>query len=178
MLDLFSHPYDAVAEATATEYLESLPVIEGESIVIVDVSGSMLLPNGQHSRLKIAAALAAEISIRSEIRTIYATAGNDNDLRHITIPLHSNGYLLWLQIKRAADDLGGGGIFLDQTIEYVRHYHVRPNNLFVLTDDHIGDVAPTFYRDALHIANLSVYGEYDFHATSLKLRNISEGTEL
>jgi hypothetical protein len=174
MLDLFSHPYDAVAEATAIEHLESLPVIEGESIVIVDVSGSMLLPNGQHSRLKIAAALAAEIRVRSEICAIYATGGSDNDRKHSTVPLHSNGYLLWLQIKRAVDDLGGGGIFLDQAIEYVRHYHVKPNNLFVLTDDHIGDYVPTFYRDALHLANLSEYGDYNFHAASLRLREETE----
>ena len=170
MLNLFSNPYDAVAEATAIEYLESLSVIEGDSIVIIDVSGSMLLPNGQHSRLKIAAALAAEISVRSEICAIYATSGSDNDLKHITIPLHSNGYLLWLQIKRASDDLGGGGIFLDQTIEFIRHYHVRPNNLFVLTDNHVGDYVPTFYRDALHLANLSEFGDYDAHAKTIGLR--------
>jgi hypothetical protein len=177
MLSLFSHPYDAAAETTASERLESLPVIDGESIVIIDVSGSMLLPNGAHSRLKLAAALAAEISIRSEICAIYATAGNDTDRKHSTVPLNSSGYLLWLQIKHAADYLGGGGIFLDQALEYIRHYHVKPNNLFVLTDDHIGDYIPTFFRDNLYVANLATYGEYEFHAASLGLLNFSEETD-
>lgn len=64
-LDLFDSPYSPANDDKVMKLARELPPLP-RSIIIVDVSGSMELPNGNYSRLQIAAALAAEIKLRAD----------------------------------------------------------------------------------------------------------------
>lgn len=143
LLTVFSDHYVASDEASALEQIAALPRLQGFTLVIVDVSGSMEFPAGNCSRLTVAAALAAELKARSDSCVVYASAGSDTEKRHQTSPLHYDGYLLLMALKRACLDMGGGGMFLQQAEEYIRHYHVRPDRLIVITDEE-QDYEPKF----------------------------------
>jgi hypothetical protein len=135
LLTVFSEHYVASNEALALEEIGALPRLQGFSLVIVDVSGSMEFPVGNCARLTVAAALAAELKARSDSCTVYASAGSDTEKRHQTNPLPYDAYLLLMALRRACLDMGGGGMFLKQAEEYVRHYHVRPDRLVIITDE-------------------------------------------
>jgi len=135
LLTIFSEHYNASDEALALEQIGKLPKLKGFSLVIVDVSGSMEFPAGNSSRLTVAAALAAEIKARSDSCAVYASAGSDTEKYHQTSPLPYGGFLLLMALKRACLDMGGGGMFLKQAEEFVRHYHVRPDRLVIITDE-------------------------------------------
>ena len=132
-LDLFDSQYSPANDDKVTRLARELPKLP-KSIIIVDVSGSMELPNGNYSRLKIAAALAAEVKIRADA-PLYASSGSDADGSHITEVLDYTGFNLWLALRRACYDFLGGGIFLEKAVKHVSHYHVRPERLYVFTDD-------------------------------------------
>ena len=132
-LDLFDSQYSPANDDKVIKLARELSPLP-KSIIIMDVSGSMELPNGNYSRLKIAAALAAEVKIRADA-PLYASSGSDADGSHITEPLNYDGFNLWLALRRACYDFLGGGIFLEKAVKHVSHYHVRPERLYVFTDD-------------------------------------------
>ena len=101
-LDLFDSQYSPANDDKVTRLAHELPKLP-KSIIIVDVSGSMELPNGNYSRLKIAAALAAELKIRADA-PLYASSGSDADGSHITEVLDYDGFNLWLALRRACYD--------------------------------------------------------------------------
>lgn len=152
LLTVFSEHYVASNEALALEEISKLPRLQGFSLVIVDVSGSMEFPVKDFvlPRLTVAAALAAEIKVRSGTCTIYASAGSDTEKRHQTSPLPYDGYLLLMALRRACLDMGGGGMFLKQAEEYVRHYHIRPDRLIIITDEE-QEYEPKFGKQILTI---------------------------
>lgn len=165
-LELFNNYYSEEDELTTLDEVNSLPLLKGFSLVIIDTSGSMNIPNGSQSRLQMAAALAAEICERSDACEIYATSGSDAQETHKTVILPYNGYKLWMACKRAIHELGGGGIFLKQAEDYIRHYHVKPDRLYLLTDDQC-DLLPTFGKNLLP-TDLSQF-EYQYHREVLGL---------
>lgn len=159
LLTVFSDHYVASNEALALEKISKLPRLIGFTLVIVDVSGSMEFPVGNSARLTVAAALAAELKARSDSCEVYASAGSDTEKRHQTSPLLYEGFLLLMALKRACLDMGGGGMFLKQAEEYVRHYHVRPDRLIIITDED-QDYEPKFGKQ-IYVVNVltSTYAE-------------------
>ena len=147
-LDLFDSQYSPANDDKVIKLAKELAPIP-RSIIIVDVSGSMELPNGNYSRLKIAAALAAELKIRADA-PLYASSGSDADGSHITEVLDYDGFNLWLALRRACYDFLGGGIFLEKAVKHVSHYHVRPERLYVFTDDQ-NSYLPTFGKSVYMI---------------------------
>lgn len=145
-LDLFDSPYSPANDDKVIRLARELPKLP-KSIIIVDVSGSMELPNGNYSRLKIAAAIAAEIKLRADA-PLYASSGLDSDQSHHTEALSYDGFNLWLAIRRACYDFGGGGIFLEKAVKHISHYHVRPERLYVLTDEQ-NSYVPTFGKQII-----------------------------
>lgn len=147
-LDLFDSPYSPANDDKVTRLARELPKLP-KSIIIVDVSGSMELPNGNYSRLQIAAALAAEIKLRADA-PLYASSGLDSDQSHITQSLNYDGFNLWPALRRACYDFGGGGIFLEKAVKHIMHYHVRPDRLYILTDEQ-NSYSPTFGKEVIVI---------------------------
>ncbi len=98
------------------------PKLEGKTVLIVDVSGSMGGYVGGKSeirRLDAAAALAMLVREVSENVVIYATAGSDSARTHQTKLIRGRrGFALRDEIIKAAQTLGGGGIFLKQVMDY------------------------------------------------------------
>jgi hypothetical protein len=147
-LDLFDSPYSPANDDKVIKLARELPALP-KSIIVVDVSGSMELPNGNYSRLKIAAALAAEIKLRADA-ALYASSGLDSDQSHMTEQLNYDGFNLWLALRRACYDFGGGGIFLEKAVKHVSHYHVKPDRLYILTDEQ-NSYSPTFGKEVIVI---------------------------
>ena len=147
-LDLFDSPYSPANDDKVIKLARELPKLP-RSIIIVDVSGSMELPNGNYSRLQIAAALAAEIKLRADA-PLYASSGLDSDQSHITEQLNYDGFNLWLALRRACYDFGGGGIFLEKAVKHIGPYHVRPERLYVLTDEQ-NSYVPTFGKNVYNV---------------------------
>jgi hypothetical protein len=150
-LDLFDSPYSPANDDKVIKLARELPPIP-KSIIIMDVSGSMELPNGNYSRLKIAAALAAEVKLRADA-PLYASSGSDADSSHITHELSYDGFNLWLAIRRACYDFLGGGIFLEKAVKHISHYNVKPERLYVFTDDQ-NSYLPIFGK-SIHMVDVS-----------------------
>jgi hypothetical protein len=157
-LELFTSKYGDVAdiEPSVVEEAKHLPPMEG--IVVVDVSGSMLLPHGNCDRLHIAAAVAAELKLRGCI--VYVSAGNDTDKTHQTKEIKSDGIKFMREITQVSMfELGGGGIYLEKAVKHISHYHVKPKRLIVLTDDQ-NNYTPTFGKEVL-VFNVADYSYED-----------------
>jgi len=102
--------------------LEVKDKLPGRTIFIVDVSGSMgatVSLRSDFSRMDVAAAMAVMAKEMCERCYVWATAGSDAMRKHRTeqIPTY-RGFALANQIKR--DNLGGGGIFTRQCLEYIQ----------------------------------------------------------
>lgn len=117
--------------------LANKPKIDGETLLLVDVSGSMLLAYGQRrSRLDVAIEIAIELKERCESLTIYASGGSDSEKTDSTekVPDYY-GEQLDASLRRGIQALGGGGLYARQAIDYISHYELKPDLLVILTDD-------------------------------------------
>jgi hypothetical protein len=104
--------------------LTQFPRLAGETVLIVDVSGSMrsqISSKSDFTRLDAAAAMAVMAREVCEHVTIWATAGNDWSRVHQTavLPAH-RGFALAEEVRSAAYRLGGGGIFTRQCLEFIK----------------------------------------------------------
>lgn len=105
-------------------------ILLGETVLIVDVSGSMRQPVSSKSdmhRIDAAAAMAILAVEASETASVYVTAGNDITYEHKTRLLPArHGFALSDAILAAANPhqreayMGGGGIFTRQVLEFVK----------------------------------------------------------
>lgn len=111
-------------EAAMLGSLGQFPKLRGESVLIVDVSGSMraaISGKSDFSRLDAAAAMAVMAREVCEHVTLWATAGSDYTRVHQTEELPAyRGFALADEVRRAAGRLGGGGIFTRQCLEAVQ----------------------------------------------------------
>lgn len=134
-------------EETMLKALESHPVLEGKTVVIIDVSGSMggtVSGKSKIGRVDAAASLAILLREISEDFSVYATAGNDYTRVHKTALIPSRrGFALRDAIIKAKDELGGGGIFLKQVMDYVYDREKEPvSRVIVITDEQDCDTDP------------------------------------
>jgi hypothetical protein len=156
-----------------TEPIESLmlrcagefPKLAGQTIFVVDVSGSMqcgLSSRGRFRRLDAAAAMAILASEMSEQVTIYATAGSDTQRKHKTVKLERvRGFALARRISDAASQLGGGGIFTRQCLEAIHAAHgdQTPDRIVIFSDsqdcDHPNQRIPEPFGKRNYIVDVS-----------------------
>ena len=138
-------------ESAMFRCVESQKKLKGKTIVVVDVSGSMYGANisqkSEVTRAKAACSLAVLIRELSDNTVIYATAGNDSTRVHKTqeVPVR-RGFALSDAIHQLCTPLGGGGIFLTQTMAYIKNIEKEATRIIVITDeqDCAGDAdAPT-----------------------------------
>lgn len=117
---------------------QGFPKLKGKTVFVVDVSGSMAAPlssKSQFNRMDAAAALAVLAAEMSERISVYATAGYDHTRIHKTkwIP-PLRGFALSQAIVQAANELGGGGIFTRQCIEFLREKEQDVDRIIVFSD--------------------------------------------
>lgn len=110
-------------EDAMIEAYKKLPKLKGKTLFIVDVSGSMGSLNSscsQFSRLDSACAMAMLAVNQCENYEIVATAGNDGNRKgaHEWIKYPKKGFGLANQIIDTRKNIGGGGIFTRQCLEW------------------------------------------------------------
>jgi len=114
----------AEVEAAMIGSLGQYPKLQGETVLIVDVSGSMrtaVSDKSDFARLDAAAAMAVMAREVCEHVTLWATAGSDYTRVHQTEELPAyRGFALVDEVRRAAGRLGGGGIFTRQCLDAIR----------------------------------------------------------
>lgn len=108
---------------------ENLKKLGGNSIFVVDVSGSMqakISGKSDFSRMEVASAMAMLAFFQCEHIEIYVTAGSDSALEHKTQLLDNviKGYTPGFELAQAVMDsktkMGGGGIFTTQCLRYIK----------------------------------------------------------
>lgn len=122
---------------------QQLPKLPGKTILIVDVSGSMygagnISKHSDMSRVEAAGALAAIARESCENVSIYATAGNDGSRIHKTAlvpPRHGMALIEKFRKQGFVGELGGGGIFLKQVLDYVYEREQYADRIIVFTDE-------------------------------------------
>lgn len=116
--------YEKDLESLMLRSLGQLPKLAGKTIFVVDVSGSMsqrVSDKSEYTRLDVACAMAMLAVEICEDVVLYATAGSDGSRTHKTAVIPTrHGFGLVDTIKNAARDMGGGGIFTRQCLEYVK----------------------------------------------------------
>lgn len=118
---------------------DKLPKLTGKTVLIIDVSGSMqtaLSNKSDMSRLGAACALSAIVRGVCENPVIYATGGNDytRTARTQLAPARY-GMALVDAISSMMRELGGGGIFLKQVMDYIESKEKDIDRIIVITDE-------------------------------------------
>lgn len=141
--------FEDCIETTMLKNFSTQTKIPGKTILVVDMSGSMVASISSKSDMnRLDAAFALSIIIREvcEDVVIYATAGNDGTRIHKTsiVPAR-HGFALRDSMKALSPKIGGGGIFLKQCLDYVFEQEkitdeTKPDRLIVFTDEQDCDV--------------------------------------
>ncbi len=132
----------ALEETLDAAFLASFSGVQklpGKTVAIVDISGSMtsaLSGKSDMTRALAANALAAICREVCEDPRIYATAGNDASRKHATglIP-NRRGMALIDALSAANKELGGGGIFLKQVMDYIYSKEKDIARVIIITDE-------------------------------------------
>lgn len=111
-----------ISDAMVNSY-KSLPKIPGRTLFIVDVSGSMscyVSGKSRFTRFDVACAMAMLAANQCEDFELVLTAGNDYTCtgKHEHIKYPGTGFDICDTIKTHKADLGGGGIFTRQCLEW------------------------------------------------------------
>lgn len=101
----------------------NLPKLKGKTLFIVDVSGSMgaiMSEKSDFTRYDAACAMAMLAANQCEDYEIVCTAGNDyaHTGAHEHIPYPQKGFGIFGQIREANKNIGPGGIFTRQCLEW------------------------------------------------------------
>ena len=132
----FEPALDRALQAALAEQVK----LPGKTVIVVDVSGSMyhsrLSAKSDMDRATAACALAAVARGVFEDVRIYATAGKDALRKHATqeVP-RRNGMALIDAIHALCKQLGGGGIFLKQVMDFLRVREKTAERIIVVTDE-------------------------------------------
>jgi len=131
--------WQEVLEAAMFKCLAIQPKLAGRTVLVVDVSGSMqgrLARNSELDRIDTAAGLAILARELCEDVVVYTTAGNDRTRVHATEQVASRkGFAFADAIRQSAGQLGGGGIFLVQAMDYTVKRETRADRVIVFTDE-------------------------------------------
>lgn len=107
------------------ESYKKLPKLPGRTLFIVDCSGSMgctISYKSKFTRQQVANAMAMLAANQCEDYELVCTAGNDSSRtgKHQWLQYSSTGFDLLEQINTAKSNLGGGGIFTRQVLEWCK----------------------------------------------------------
>jgi len=132
--------YESEIEQAMLKCLADKPKLPGKSIIIIDVSGSMygakISEKSEVDRAHAACSMAVLARELCENPVIYATGGNDGIRVHKTqiVPAR-RGFALLEAIYNMQGPLGGGGIFLEQVMNYVKEKEKSADRVIIITDE-------------------------------------------
>lgn len=132
--------YEEAIDKAMLATLAQVPRLQGRTLVIIDVSGSMyggpISRRSDMNRALAASALGAIAREICETPLVYATAGNDGTRVHKTerVPAR-RGMALVDAIYGMCRPLGGGGIFLNQVMRHLEPKHPEVDRVIVITDE-------------------------------------------
>jgi 60 kDa SS-A/Ro ribonucleoprotein len=117
--------YSSDIESVMLKTYNKLPKLPGNTLFIVDVSGSMgseVSSKSKFDRLTVASAMALLAVNQCESYELITTAGSDADGigRHCHIKNPAKGLSLFQQIIDTRNRIGGGGIFTRQCLEWCK----------------------------------------------------------
>ena len=117
--------FDRHIEDAMIKSYENLPKLPGKTLFIVDVSGSMganMSAKSDYTRLDAACAMAMLAANQCEKFKLVATAGNDGRRvgAHLHIQYPKKGFDIIGQIRNTEREIGYGGIFTRQCLEWCR----------------------------------------------------------
>lgn len=136
--------------------LEDMPRLPGKSVIVIDESGSMgnaVSGKSEMTRHDVARALAMigrELCLEP---VIYATAGDDWKIQHATTIIPSRrGFGLADSLKSVRPQIGNGGIFVNQVLDYISARETDIERLIIITDEQDCDSKnkPKFRQLARH----------------------------
>jgi hypothetical protein len=135
----YAPQWEEALEQAMLRSLASRDELDGKTVLVIDVSGSMqgrLSRNSELSRIDTASGLAILARELSDNVVVYATAGNDGTRVHATEQVPSRrGFALADAIREKASKLGGGGIFLVQAMDYIVKQEKSADRVIVFTDE-------------------------------------------
>jgi len=131
--------WEPYVETAMLRCLDGAEKIDGKTVLVIDVSGSMgnkLSGKSELTRYQAAAALSILArEIFTDLR-VYCTAGNDGTRIHKTALIPARrGFAMSDAVTKSAEVLGGGGIFLAQVCDYVYKAEKNAARLIVFTDE-------------------------------------------
>lgn len=133
---------ESFLEPLMLKCLEGQEKLPGKTVLVIDTSGSMsggmVSAKSDLSRIDAAKALAILARELCEDVQIYATAGNDMARKHATMLIPSRrGFALGEAIFNHSvhSKIGGGGIFLQQCMDYIDTQEQDVDRVIVFTDE-------------------------------------------
>ena len=130
--------FEGKLDSAMVQGLQSAKKLEGRTLIVLDVSGSMhslLSAKSALNRLDAGAALCAILREQCDDAVVYATAGNDHSRVHSTacVPAR-HGIALVDAFNAAYRTLGGGGIFLKPVMDFLSARE-KYDRIVVVTDE-------------------------------------------
>lgn len=133
--------FEPELDRAMVDALQQREKLAGKTLIIVDVSGSMnyqkVSGHSELDALDAAAALAAVAREMCEKPVVYATGGSDIKMVHKTMmipPRH--GMALIDAIKSAPSEVGHGGIFTNQMLEFIADKERgEADRILIITDE-------------------------------------------
>ena len=133
--------YSDALETSLFRAISDLPKLDGTTVIVIDISGSMrggMSDKSNMTRMDGALALASMVKARCEHSRVFVSAGNDSNRTHATKEIFENQFGLGkLDVAKYHREIGGGGIFLVQTLNWIaKAIGDNPvNRVVVLTDE-------------------------------------------
>ena len=130
-------------------------VLDGDTLIVLDMSGSMahaMSDKSKMSRLDSAYVLAMILNYVCTNPTFYATAGNDSAQQHATTKVKPEpGFKLADSFRKISYEIGHGGIFLTQVMDYIDQKETKVfDRVIVINDeqdcDHDKNKAPALAK--------------------------------
>lgn len=135
---------EGALEAAMFRCLDGMPKLPGKTVLVIDVSGSMganLSAKSEMTRMESAFGISVLAREICEDVQIYVTAGSDARRIHQTelVPAR-RGFGLVDAMRQRYPNLGGGGIFLKQCMDFVYAAEKGADRTIVFTDEQDCDV--------------------------------------
>ena len=149
---------EEVIEKMMLRAVSTLPKLEGRTVLIVDLSGSMtqrMADKSELHRTDVAAAFGVLCREVCDDIALFATAGNDGMRKHATVPVPPRRGFALGELLRAGGPLhqkiGHGGIFLKQVTDFVGDVvgDEEVERCIVITDEQDTDVDGTTVKARL-----------------------------
>lgn len=130
--------YSGELEGAMFKCAAQWPKLDGHTVFVVDVSGSMqsnLSGKSEFTRMDAAASMAVLAREMCQSVSIYATAGSDPKSIHQTERVSGvRGFALADRILKTKMRLGGGGIFTRQCLDYIKTQESSVDRIIVFSD--------------------------------------------